>query len=109
MAEEPINHLGNKQISTASQSSTKSTKVTATVLSQTTRRVGMVSHFLSVVGMGVAALLVGSSSGLVKLLENKTQTFFYLLRGPIPSPKDIVILAIDEASISRSQQYYQAD
>ncbi|CDN13197.1 Serine/threonine kinase [Richelia intracellularis] len=70
---------------------------------------GMVSHFLSVVGMGVAALLVGSSSGLVKLLENKTQTFFYLLRGPIPSPKDIVILAIDEASISRSQQYYQAD
>ena len=109
MAEEPINHLVDKQISTASQSSTRSTKVTATVLSQTTRRVGMVSHFLSVVGMGVAALLVGSSSGLVKLLENQTQTFFYFLRGPIPSPKDIVILAIDEASISRSQQYYQAD
>ncbi|MDJ0618096.1 MAG: serine/threonine-protein kinase [Calothrix sp. MO_192.B10] len=109
MAEEPTNPFAKKQTSTANQSSTKPTKVAATVLSEQSKRMGLLSHLISVIGVGVAALVVASNSGLAKLIEGQTQSLFYSVRGSIPAPKDIVILAIDEYSTSSPRQYYQID
>ncbi len=112
MAEESTNPLDKKQTSTAKQLSkrlTKSTKFAATVLSQPSKRMGFISHLLAAMGVGVGALLVTSNIGLVKLLDSQVQTLFYLLRGSVLPPQKIVILAIDEDSLSRSEQYYQSN
>ncbi len=109
MAEEPTNPFAKKQTSTANQSSTKPTKVAATVLSEQSKRMGLLSHLMSVIGVGLGALVVASNSGLAKLIEGQTQSLFFSVRGSIPAPKDIVILAIDEYSTSSPRQYYQID
>lgn len=44
----------------------------------------------------------------VQLLERQTQAFFFETRGTVAPPKDIVILAIDESSLSQGE-FFQAD
>ncbi len=60
---------------------------------------------LSAVCMTVTAGAIGSNVGVVNLWEQQAQSLFFELRGPVEAPNDIVILAIDEASLSQSQLY----
>jgi len=112
MAEESTNPLDKRQTSTAEQLSkkfTKSTKFAGTVFSQPLKRMGFMSHLLAAMVVGMGGLLVASNVSLVELMENQAQTLFFLLRGSVEAPKDIVILAIDEPSTSTAKQYYQND
>ena len=112
MAEESTNPLDKRQTSTAEQLSkkfTKSTKFAGTVFSQPLKRMGFMSHLLAAMVVGMGGLLVASNVSLVELMENQAQTLFFLLRGSVEAPKDIVILAIDESSTSTAKQYYQDD
>lgn len=56
-----------------------------------------------------AALLTANQSNLAHLLERQMQTLFFELRGPVAPPKDIVILAIDEDSLSQGTKVYPVD
>ena len=57
----------------------------------------------------LAATVTGGNLGLVQLMESQTQSLFFELRGPVSPPNNIVILAIDELSLSVPQQYYRTD
>jgi CHASE2 domain-containing sensor protein len=54
-------------------------------------------------------LLTVSGWGGVELLENQALTAFFQLRVSIIPPENIVILAIDDQSISIPEQYYKTD
>lgn len=62
--------------------------------------------------LGVVTLLTTVATaldlGLVERFERQVQTFYFEVRGPVPAPDNIVILAIDEESL-RQQEFYQAD
>lgn len=60
---------------------------------------------LSALCITITAGAVSSSVGVVNLWEQQTQSLFFELRGPVEAPDNIVILAIDEASLSQSQLY----
>jgi CHASE2 domain-containing sensor protein len=49
------------------------------------------------------------NGGLVQLLESQTQSLFFELRGSVVPPNNIVILAIDEQSLSVPEQYYKTN
>ncbi|NEQ31943.1 MAG: CHASE2 domain-containing protein [Leptolyngbya sp. SIO4C5] len=42
---------------------------------------------------------------LIKLLEHQSQTLFFELRGPVAPPPDIVLLTIDDESLSQGEHY----
>ncbi|MGB3296733.1 MAG: serine/threonine-protein kinase [Phormidesmis sp.] len=63
---------------------------------------------ISSVCVAIAAGAVGLNLGIVNLWERQTQSLYFELRGPITPPKDIVVLAIDEDSLSQGQ-YYSED
>ena len=56
----------------------------------------------------VSATATALNLGLVNQLEQQLQVLHFELRGPVPAPDDIVILAIDETSL-RQQEFYQQD
>ncbi|MEL7356012.1 MAG: serine/threonine-protein kinase [Cyanobacteria bacterium J06560_6] len=56
----------------------------------------------------VAASAVAMNLGIVQLWERQVQTFFFELRGPVEAPNNVVILTIDEASLSQGE-YYKDD
>lgn len=56
-----------------------------------------------------AALLTASQSSLSQLLERQVQTLFFELRGPVKPPQAVVILAIDEDSLSQGKKVYPID
>ncbi|MFK8182095.1 MAG: CHASE2 domain-containing protein [Phormidesmis sp.] len=56
----------------------------------------------------IAAAGVGLNVGLVNLFERQVQSLFFELRGPVDAPENIVILAIDEDSLSQGK-YYSED
>ena len=56
----------------------------------------------------IAAGAVGLNIGLVSLWERQTQSLYFELRGPVTAPENVVILAIDEDSLSQGQ-YYSED
>jgi adenylate cyclase len=65
------------------------------------------------VGLGFLTTLTGASITaldlrLVNYLERQAQALFFEIRGPVTPPDNIVILAIDEESLSQGQAY-QAD
>jgi CHASE2 domain-containing sensor protein len=60
---------------------------------------------LSVTCVGIASLITALNIGAVHLLERQVQTLAWELRGPVTAPDDIVILAIDEESLSQGQHY----
>ncbi|NJL85032.1 MAG: CHASE2 domain-containing protein [Leptolyngbyaceae cyanobacterium SM1_1_3] len=42
---------------------------------------------------------------LISLLEHQSQTLFFELRGPVVSPSDVVLLTIDDESLSQGEHY----
>ncbi|MEL6353819.1 MAG: serine/threonine-protein kinase [Cyanobacteria bacterium J06627_28] len=60
---------------------------------------------VSAVCMTLAAGAVSLDIGLVNLWERQVQSLFFEVRGPVESPDNIVILAIDEESLSQGQHY----
>jgi len=109
MAEEPTSTLTKKYVSAANRLLNKPTKATSTLSARQSRRMARFGHLLvSALAMG-AALVSASGLGLVQLMENQALSTFFQLRGPIVPPEDIVILAIDDQSISVPEQYYKTD
>ncbi|MGD1899980.1 MAG: CHASE2 domain-containing protein [Phormidesmis sp.] len=53
----------------------------------------------------IAAGAVGLELGIVNLWERQVQSLFFELRGPVAAPENVVILAIDEESLSQGQHY----
>lgn len=58
--------------------------------------------------LSVAAAITALNSPLLEQWERQTQTFFFEVRGPKEAPDDIIILAIDNESLSQSE-YYRED
>ncbi len=56
---------------------------------------------------GIAASAVGLNLGIVDLWDRQVQTTFFQLRGPLAAPSNIVILAIDDESLSQGPLYTQ--
>ncbi|MEH2063531.1 MAG: CHASE2 domain-containing serine/threonine-protein kinase [Nostoc sp.] len=109
MAEEPTSTLTKNYVSAANRLSSKPTKVTSTASARQSRWMVRLGHLLAGAWTIGAALLTASGWGLVQLTENQVLSGFFQLRGPIVSPEDIVILAIDDQSISVPEQYYKTD
>ncbi|AFY33160.1 CHASE2 domain-containing serine/threonine-protein kinase [Calothrix sp. PCC 7507] len=109
MAEEPTSTLTKKYVSAAIRRLSKPTKATSTVSIRHRRRLTYFSHLLTGTVAISAALLSASGVGLVQLLENQSLSAFFQVHGPTLPPEDIVILAIDDQSISNSKQYYTDD
>ncbi|MCC5638225.1 CHASE2 domain-containing serine/threonine-protein kinase [Nostoc sp. CHAB 5844] len=109
MAEEPTSTPPKQLVSTANIASGKPTKVTLTASANQSKLVARLSHFLAAASTIGATLLTASGLGWVNLIENQTLSAFFQLRGAIAPPADIVILAIDDQSISVPEQYYKSD
>ncbi|MBD2774516.1 CHASE2 domain-containing protein [Iningainema tapete] len=109
MAEKPTSTLTKKASTASHQPSSKLTKLTSTVLAWQLKQMNRLGHLLSGVSVVGATLLTTSSLNLAQFMENQAQSMFYLLRGPIAPNEDIVILAIDDQSISIPEDYYGTD
>lgn len=108
MAEEPTSTLTKKHISAAKIAS-KPTKITPTASARQAQIMARLGHLLAGVSVIGAALLSASGLSIVQLIENQALSTFFQLRGSIVPPEDIVILAIDDQSISVPEQYYKTD
>ncbi|MBH8564503.1 CHASE2 domain-containing protein [Nostoc sp. CENA67] len=109
MAEEPTPTLTKKHVSAANIGSSKLTKVPLTASTLSFTLMARLGHLLAGASAIGAALLSVSGLGMVQLMENQALSAFFQLRGPIVPPQDIVILAIDDQSISIPEQYYKTD
>ncbi|WP_375501021.1 CHASE2 domain-containing protein [uncultured Nostoc sp.] len=109
MAEEPTSTLTKNYVSAANRLSSKPTKVTSTASARQSRWMVLLGHLLAGGWAMGAAVLSASSGELVQLMENKALSAFFQVRGPILPPEDIVILAIDDQSISVPAQYYKTN
>ncbi|MEH2420007.1 MAG: CHASE2 domain-containing serine/threonine-protein kinase [Nostoc sp.] len=109
MAEEPTSTLTKNYVSAANRLSSKPTKVTLSASARHSRWMVRLGHLLAGAWVMGAALLTASGGELVQLSENQALSSFFQLRGPIVPPEDIVILAIDDQSISVPEQYYKTD
>ncbi|AFZ22547.1 putative transmembrane sensor domain protein [Cylindrospermum stagnale PCC 7417] len=109
MAEEPTSTLTKKSVTAASSTSGKPTKATSTASARQSQRMIRLGHLLTGASALGAALLSASGWGWVQLMESQALSTFFQLRGAMLPPKDIVILAIDDQSISVPEQYYKTD
>ncbi|MDX2097229.1 MAG: serine/threonine-protein kinase [Leptolyngbyaceae cyanobacterium bins.59] len=80
-------------------------QTTGTSVSRSQRSLNGLSYLLTGIWATIGGLAVVWNSGLIQTLERQTQTFMIELRGPVPPPPDVVILAIDEDSLSQEQSY----
>jgi CHASE2 domain-containing sensor protein/tRNA A-37 threonylcarbamoyl transferase component Bud32 len=101
--------LTKKYVSATDQQSSKSTKPASTVLARQSKKLAKLGHWLAGVWVVGAAILTGSSLRLPQMMELQAQSAFYQFRGGIAPPDNIVILAIDDQSISNPQIYYQTN
>ena len=69
--------------------------------------VGGRRHLLTGFWAIAAATATGLDLGLAQLWERQAQTAFFELRGPVSPPENLVILAIDEESLSQGQHYLE--
>ncbi|MEH1889978.1 MAG: CHASE2 domain-containing serine/threonine-protein kinase [Nostoc sp.] len=109
MAEEPTSTLTKNYVSAANKLSSKPTKVTSTASARQSRWMVRLGHLLAGAWAIGAAVLSASGGDLVQVMENKALSGFFQLRGSIVPPEDIVILAIDDQSISVPEQYYKTN
>ncbi|MBE9137903.1 adenylate/guanylate cyclase domain-containing protein [Nodosilinea sp. LEGE 07088] len=72
------------------------------------RRIFQLGHGLMVSWAVFGAVTLASQHPWIVLIEGQAQSFLLRLRGPVPPPADIVILGIDEYSLSQGD-LYQAD
>lgn len=107
MAEDPTYNITKKYVSAAKKLLNLSKQGTSTVSAQSFKMMARLGHVLSGASVVGAVLLAGSSSNLTNWIENQAESFFYVLRGKVTAPKDIVILAIDNESISRPKESYE--
>ncbi|HEY9830010.1 MAG TPA: serine/threonine-protein kinase [Stenomitos sp.] len=66
-------------------------------------------HLLVGVWALSGAFATALNGGLVQSMERQAQTLFFQLRGSVPAPKNIVILAIDDDSMTQWKKSYQVD
>ncbi|MEH2313810.1 MAG: CHASE2 domain-containing serine/threonine-protein kinase [Nostoc sp.] len=109
MAEEPTSTLTKNYVSAANRHSSKPTKVTSTASARQSRWMVRLGHLLAGAWAISAGVLSASGGNLVQVMENKALSGFFQLRGSIVPPEDIVILAIDDQSISVPEQYYKTN
>ncbi|HEY9662255.1 MAG TPA: CHASE2 domain-containing protein, partial [Allocoleopsis sp.] len=55
-----------------------------------------------------AATATAFDLGVVQWLERQTQTLFFEIRGPVAQPSEVVILTIDDSSLSQGE-FFRAD
>ncbi|MEO1067921.1 MAG: adenylate/guanylate cyclase domain-containing protein [Cyanobacteria bacterium J06638_6] len=72
------------------------------------RRIFQLGHGLMVGWAVFGAIALASQHPWIMLIEGQAQSFLLRLRGPVPPPEEIVILGIDEYSLSQGD-LYQAD
>jgi CHASE2 domain-containing sensor protein/tRNA A-37 threonylcarbamoyl transferase component Bud32 len=109
MSEEPTSNLRKKPVSTVQSQLSRFTKGNLTETLKQPKLIMSFAHILAGSVAVVAALLSATNGNLVKLLDNQAVTAFYQIRGSKVAPQDIVILAIDDPSITTPEQYYQSD
>ena len=109
MAEELKSSLPKKNVSAANRLSSKSTKTTLTGKRGFSKQMTRLGHLLAGTSALGAALLSASGLGLTQLMESQALSTFYQLRGSVMPPENIVILAIDDQSISTPGLSYQLD
>lgn len=109
MAEEPTSTLNKQYVSAANGQSGKPTKATSTTSTYHSKLMTWLGHLLTSASVIGAALLSTSGTGMVQLMESQALSSFFQLRGPVLPPEDIVILAIDNQSISVPEQYYKTN
>ncbi|AFY47465.1 putative transmembrane sensor domain protein [Nostoc sp. PCC 7524] len=109
MAEEPPSTSKKKYVSTANIASSKQTNATLTASVRQSQRMVGLGKLLAIASAIAAALLTSSGVAVTQWLENQALSTFFYLRGPLVPPEDIVILAIDDQSISVPEQYYKTD
>ncbi len=56
----------------------------------------------------LGAIAISTQIPFIQRVEGQAQSFLFALRGPVPPPEDIIILAIDEESLSQGD-FYQSD
>jgi serine/threonine protein kinase/CHASE2 domain-containing sensor protein len=103
---EPIRFNVKKTQSTETPTATLTTRDRL----ETWRQNFMAKHWrLAISGLftAVAAGAVGLNLGIVELWDRQVQSLYFELRGPVAAPKDIVILAIDEESLSQGQYFFE--
>lgn len=96
----------NQNASTVNQLN-KATTLTGTA--RQSSRLTRLSHILMGTWALVAALATGSNLRGVQLIESQAQSLFFELRGPVTPPDNIVIVAIDDPSLSDAKQFYDTD
>ncbi|BAZ14147.1 serine/threonine protein kinase with Chase2 sensor [Calothrix sp. NIES-4071] len=109
MNEEPTPTLTKKYVPATDQQSSRTTKSTSTTGARQYKKIARFGHWLAFVWTVGAGLLTISSLRLPSMMENQAQSAFYQFRGSIAPPKDIIILAIDDASISTPAVSYATD
>lgn len=109
MNEEPTPTLTKKYVPATDLKSSRTTKSTSTMSQRQYKKIARLGHWLAFVWTVGAGLLTVSTLRLPQMMENQAQSAFYQLRGSIAPPKDIVILAIDDDSISTPAVSYATD
>jgi CHASE2 domain-containing sensor protein/serine/threonine protein kinase len=66
-------------------------------------------HLLVGVWAVSGAIATAHNGSLVQLMERQAQTLFFQMRGPVKAPNNIVILAIDDDSMTQWKKSYQVD
>ena len=69
------------------------------------RRIFQLGHGLMVSWAVFGAIALASQHPWIVLIEGQAQSFLLRLRGPVPVPEDIVILGIDEYSLTQGDLY----
>lgn len=69
------------------------------------RRLFQLGHGLMVSWAMFGAIALASQHPWIVLIEGQAQSFLLRLRGPVPPPEEIVILGIDEYSLSQGDLY----
>jgi CHASE2 domain-containing sensor protein/tRNA A-37 threonylcarbamoyl transferase component Bud32 len=108
MAEEPQSTT-KQYVEAANRPLSRLTKATSTVAVHRSKLLARLGHVLAGTSVVGAALLSAFNTNFTEYMENQAQSLFYLIRGPVIPPKNIVILAIDEQSISIGEQYYKTN
>ncbi|MBF2004737.1 MAG: CHASE2 domain-containing protein [Chlorogloeopsis fritschii C42_A2020_084] len=109
MAEEPKYTLTKKDVSTANQFSNKPTKASLTTSLRQSKLIARLGDLVAGAAVVGSALLTASSLGWVQLIENQVYSSFFILRGSVAPPENMIILAIDEQSISEPEYHYHTD
>ncbi len=109
MEEDTTSTLTKKYVSATDRQSGRTTKSTSTTSSKESQKIIRLGNWLAGLCAVCGAILTGSELRLSQMMENQAQSAFYQLRGSIAPPENIVILAIDNDSISKPEQYYRSN